>query len=87
MSIIIYPIYFNINYSRKEGRRVPKSLAFDAKLDTIVKAARELGYKFDVEEEKRYPKFWWKEKGRIIIYTDESKNEVLRKIAKKVRKL
>ncbi len=87
MSVIIYPAYFNVHYSRREGRRVPKSLAFEAKLDTIVKAAKALGYEFEVEEDKRYPRFWWKEKGRIIIETDEPKNEVIRKIARKVKNL
>ncbi len=87
MSIIIYPAYFNIHYSRKEGRRVPRNLAFDAKLDTVSKALKELGYKFEVEVDKKYPRFWWKEKGRVIVYTDEKKNDVLIKIAKTVKKV
>ncbi len=85
MRIIIYPAYFNLHYSRREGRRVPKNLAFEAKLETIIKAVRELGYEFEVEEDKRYPRFWWKERGRVIIETDEPKSEVIRKIAKKIR--
>jgi len=85
MKIIIYPAYFNIHYSRKEGRRVPKNLAFEPKLETIAKAARELGYDVEVEEDKKYPKFWWREKGRILIETDEKKNEVIIKIARKIR--
>ncbi len=87
MRIIIYPAYFNIHYSRKEGRRVPKSLAFEPKLETIARAARELGYEIEVENDKKYPRFWWKEKGRIIIETDEPKSEVIKKIAKRIRNL
>ncbi len=86
MSVIIYPAYFNIHYSRSKGRRVPKNLAFDAKIDTIAKAAKELGYSFEIED-KRYPRFWWSEKGRLVIETDEPKTEVIIKIAKKVKKL
>ena len=85
MSVIIYPAYFNIHYSRKQGRRVPKNLAFDPKLETIAKAARELGYEVEIEPDKRYPRFWWGERGRIIIDTDEPKNEVIKKIARKIR--
>ena len=85
MSIIIYPAYFNIHYSRREGRRVPKNLAFEAKVETIAKALKDLGYKFEIEEEKRYPRFWWSEKGRIVVHTDEKKNEVILKIARRVR--
>ncbi len=85
MSVIIYPAYFNIHYSRKQGRRVPKNLAFDPKLETIAKAARELGYEIEIEPDKRYPRFWWRERGRIIIDTDEPKNEVIKKIARKIR--
>ncbi len=87
MKIIIYPAYFNIHYSRREGRRVPKHLAFEPKLETIAKAARELGYEAEVEEDKKYPRFWWKEKGRIIIETEEKKNNVIIKIARKIRNL
>ncbi len=87
MSVIIYPAYFNIHYSRREGRRVPKNLAFDAKLDTIVRALRDLGYEFVVEEDKRYPRFWWKEKGRVVVNTEEKKGELIIKIARKVRNI
>ena len=87
MTIIIYPAYFNVRYSRREGRRVPKKLAFEPKMDTIIKAIKDLGYKFEVEEDKRYPRFWWSEKGRIVIYSDEKKTEILKKIAMKVKNI
>ncbi len=87
MSVIIYPAYFNTYYSRREGRRVPKNLAFEPKLETLIHALNSLGYKFDVEKEKRYPKCWWKDKGRIIVHTEEPKNEVIKKIARKVKNL
>ncbi len=85
MKIIIYPAYFNIHYSRREGRRVPRTLAFEPKLETIARAARELGYEVEIEPDKRYPRFWWKEKGRIILESDEPKNQVILKIARKIR--
>ncbi len=87
MSIILYPAYFNSRYSRREGRRVPKNLSFDAKVDTISRALRSLGYEFEVEPDKRYPRFWWSEKGRIIVHTDEKKSEVILKVARKVRNI
>ncbi len=87
MTIIIYPAYFNVHYSRKEGRKVPKKLAFEPKMDIIIKALNDMGYKFEVEEDKRYPRFWWTEKGRIAVYSDEKKSEVLKKIAKKIKNL
>ncbi|AGB05394.1 signal recognition particle 19 kDa protein [Aciduliprofundum sp. MAR08-339] len=87
MKIIIYPAYFNLHYSRREGRRVPKNLAFEPKLETIARAARDLGYSVEIEQDKRYPRFWWSDKGRIIVESDEPKNEVIRKIARKIRNL
>ncbi len=87
MRIIIYPAYFNINYSRKQGRRVPRKLAFEPKLETIARAAKELGYSVEVEPDKKYPKFWYEERGRIIINTDEPKTKVLVKIARKIKGL
>ncbi len=85
--IIIYPAYFNPKYSRKEGRRIPKKLSFEAKIDTIAKALKDLGYKFEIEENKRFPRFWYEEKGRIIVESDERKGELIKKIAIKVRKI
>ncbi len=85
--IIIYPAYFNPNYSRREGRRVPKKLSFDAKLDTIARALRELGYEFEIEDGKRYPRYWYKERGRIIVKYDDKKSELIKKIAMKVKKI
>ncbi len=87
MKIIIYPAYFNLHYSRREGRRVPKNLAFEPKLETIARAARDLGYSVEIEQDKRYPRFWWSDRGRIIVESDEPKNEVIRKIARKIRNL
>ncbi len=85
MTVIIYPAYFNVHYSRREGRRVPKKLAFEPKMDTIIKILKDLNYKFEVEENKRYPRFWWSEKGRIVVYSDEKKTEILKKIAMRVK--
>ncbi len=87
MKIIIYPAYFNLHYSRREGRRVPKNLAFEPKLETIARAAKDLGYSVEIERDKRYPRFWWSDRGRIIVESDEPKNEVIRKIARKIRNL
>ncbi len=87
MTVIIYPAYFNPRYSRKQGRKVPKNLAFEPKIDVIANALKELGYKFEIERDKRYPRFWWSDRGRIVVYSDEKKSEILKKVAMKIKKL
>ena len=87
MSVIIYPAYFNINYSRAQGRRVPKNLSFEPKLETITKVLKDLGYDFEVEPDKKYPRFWWKDQGRVIVHAEEKKNQLIIKIARKVRNI
>ena len=78
--IVIYPIYFNEKYSRIEGRRVKKDLAFQPKIEKIKEVAEKLGYKTEIEE-KAYPRYWWKEKGRLLINTKDKKTIIIKKIA------
>lgn len=53
----VYPTYLGKGGSRSDGRRVPASLALpDLTGEEIVAAAKELGYKAEVEAEKQYPR-------------------------------
>jgi len=81
--VIIWPAYFDIDLTRVEGRRVRKKIAFeDPTVEAILKVAKKLGYQAAMEKEYSYPKFWYKETGRVIIYREkkESKQRILKKI-------
>ncbi|KKK42754.1 MAG: Signal recognition particle 19 kDa protein [Candidatus Lokiarchaeum sp. GC14_75] len=86
--LIFWPQYFDGKRSRGKGRRLPKKLAID-KVSTkdIVKAARRLGYKADVEQNYKYSRTWWDDPGRVVIDAKgKKKSKVLLEVAKEMRK-
>ena len=85
--IVIYPAYLDSSLSRKEGRRVPRSLAVhNPRIEEIVKAAEELGLNPIVEDSK-YPRLWWRYKVRIVVDKVDSKQKILKMIAEKIKEL
>lgn len=50
-------------------------------LKDIEKVVKSLGYRVEVERDKKHPAAWWEDEGRLVIYTSESKEKVLLKIA------
>ncbi len=55
-AIVLWPEYFDINRSRAEGRRLPKSLCVEnPDLDIIAKGAMILDLEYKIFEDKSYP--------------------------------
>jgi signal recognition particle subunit SRP19 len=85
---IIWPAYFDSAKTRKEGRRVPKSLAvLSPKIAEIKIAAEKLGFKHEFAPEAGYPKTPWVKTGMIMVEKKGSKEQVIRKIAKQLVKI
>ncbi len=83
--IVLWLVYFDKNKSRSEGRRVPKSLAVEKlALKDLENAVKSLNYEYVIEEDKKHPASWFDYQGRILVYTEERKKEVLRKVAEKL---
>ena len=87
---VVWPSYFDKNLSKKDGRKLPKNLALDhPKFDEIKKALGSIGINHQIEKNSKYPKEQGKEErnlGRFIVEKKFSKNEILRKISKEMRK-
>ncbi len=88
---VIYPEYFDKNRSRRDGRRVNKSLAMEnIALARFSKACQSLGLEIQVEKEKSYPGNWVQHNGRILIAIDKNnklpKEKLLKDIAKKAKR-
>jgi len=82
---VLWPIYFDVDASRLEGRKVSKELAIkNPTVDEIFKAAKKLGLN-PVKEEKAYPKRWWRKEGRILVDKKGRKIEIIRKIAEYIK--
>ncbi len=84
---VIWTANLDAKKKRSEGRKVSLKFAVpNVKIEEIVQACRELGIPFRVEE-KRYPKSWWEEGGRVIVPKSESKIRIMEKIAMKIREI
>lgn len=65
---IVYPEYFDSKLTRREGRRVPLSLAVpNPRIDELISVAHKLGWRVSVEADAAYPRCWWNRRGRLIV--------------------
>ncbi|MEM4369275.1 MAG: signal recognition particle subunit SRP19/SEC65 family protein [Desulfurococcaceae archaeon] len=87
--IIFYPAYLDYNLSRKNGRRVPLSLAVpNPTLEEIVRAARVLGLDAEVEQNSLYPRHGRSgAKGRVIVSKRGSKLKTIYEIARALKEI
>ncbi|CCE62620.1 hypothetical protein TPHA_0C04700 [Tetrapisispora phaffii CBS 4417] len=97
---VIYPCYFDVNRSHKEGRRVSKELAVENPLaKTVADAVRELGVLCIFEGDKCHPQDFGnpgrvrvliKEQGTTVVtassYSSGGKRQLLNDIAKYLQK-
>jgi signal recognition particle subunit SRP19 len=85
---IIWPAYFDQSKTRKDGRRVSKSLAVhNPKIDEVKLATEKLGLRHEVVTEASYPKTPWVKTGMILVEKQGSKEQVIRRIAGKLLKI
>jgi signal recognition particle subunit SRP19 len=86
--VIIWPTYFDQTKTRKDGRRVAKSLAVQhPKIAEVTMAVDKLGLAHEVSAEAGYPKTPWLKTGMILVEKKGSKEQVVRKIAKQLSKI
>lgn len=82
---IIWPAYFDIARTRKEGRRVSKNLAMQSpKSLEIQEAALRLGLKHEIVPEVAYPKTPWLKTGMLLVEKKVEKEQMLKIIAKQL---
>lgn len=84
---IIWTVNIDRKKSRSEGRKIPKRFAVpNVKLREMVEACKSLGLEFEAEE-KKYPKCWWEEGGRIKVKKIGKKLDLMIKIAQKIAEM
>jgi signal recognition particle subunit SRP19 len=85
---IIWPIYFDVNKSRAEGRRVPKNIAVQSpKILEIKEAADKLGLQNEAKLEVHFPKNHWAKSGMLLVEKKEAKEKIIQKLAKQLVKI
>jgi len=84
--IFLWPLYFEASISRKGGRRVPKNLSLNGvNVKEVMKAAEDLGLRFEVELTAAHPSKPWNRSGVVLVEKPRSKIVLLRLVAEKMR--
>ena len=84
---VIWTVNLDSKKSRSEGRRIPRRLAVpNVKLNELVEACKELGIPFRVEE-KKYPRCWWEEGGRVVVEKKDTKTRMMIEIASRIAEI
>ena len=82
---IIWPVYFDVSKTRKDGRRVPKACAVQSpKIDEIKLAVDRLGLKNEIRAEAHFPKNHWAKTGMLLVEKNEPKEKIIQKISKQL---
>jgi len=83
---VIWPVYFDKNVSRLDGRKVSKKHAVEKpSIENISKAAKSLGLRPVLEKDCAYPSKPWKKDGRILVDKKDSKSKLLRQIGSRLQ--
>ncbi len=84
---VVWTVNLDSKKSRAEGRRIPKRFAVpNVKLPELEAACKELGLRYRAEN-KKYPKFWWEDGGRVVVEKRGTKTKLMIELAEKIREL
>ncbi len=85
---IIWPAYFDLGKTRKDGRRVPKNLAVQSpKITEIQEAVNRLGLENETNFDAHFPRTPWVKSGMLLVEKKEAKEKIIIKIAKQLLKI
>jgi signal recognition particle subunit SEC65 len=83
--VIIWSAYFDVARSRKDGRRVSKSLAVASpKIEEVKEAAQKLSLACQLFPDPCYPKMPYSKSGMLLVENKGSKNRTVTMIAKQL---
>ena len=86
--IFLWPVYFDSNFSRRFGRRIPKNLALrDVRAEEIFEAALELGLNPDIQIGSAYSRRPYLRLGSVKVDKIAPKTTIIRRLANKVHEL
>jgi len=86
--IIVWPVYLDLNRTRKEGRLTRKESSVKSpKVQEIRRAGEILGLHPEVEAGKAHPATWWDKGGRVTVDNAGPKSVLLDKIGAEIIKL
>ncbi|NLK26130.1 MAG: signal recognition particle protein Srp19 [Euryarchaeota archaeon] len=85
---VLWPEYFDVDRTRRQGRRVKKGLAVkEPQLVNVIKAVEKLGLGWKVEDGKSYPGAWWNKQGMLLVENNMAKTKLLTKVAQELQRV
>ncbi len=85
---IIWPAYFDVSKTRKNGRRVPKNMSvISPNIDELLIAASKLGMHSEVVDGARYAKTPWNKSGMLLVEKKYAKEQIIKQLAKQLAKV
>jgi signal recognition particle subunit SRP19 len=86
--LMLWPSYFDLNRTRKEGRKVGRNLAIEhPTLDELAKAVEMLGIPYNADRSASYPRSWWEKGGRLLVNKVMPKGRLVLSVAKNLKKV
>ncbi|MDW8118481.1 MAG: signal recognition particle subunit SRP19/SEC65 family protein [Archaeoglobaceae archaeon] len=84
MKCVIWLANLEAKKTRAEGRKIPKRFAVpNLRFQELTQACKELGLNFKAEN-KKYPRSWWEESGRVVVEGNANKTKIMIEIANKI---
>ena len=81
---ILYPCYFNVAYTRRQGRRVSLSRGAKAPvINDLERALQRVGVTFRIEEH-HHSAHWMRHEGRVVVEWTEGKEALIKKVAQRL---
>jgi signal recognition particle subunit SRP19 len=81
---VIWTVNLDRRKSRSEGRKIPKRFSVpNVKLNELIEACNSLKIHCRAED-KKYPKCWWEESGRVVVEKHGSKSKLMIELARKI---
>ncbi len=85
---IIWPTYFDVSKTRKNGRRVPKNMAVvSPKINELQIAASRLNMRNEIIEGAGYAKTPWNKSGMMLVEKKCAKEQIIKQLAKQLIKV
>lgn len=82
---VLWPIYFDVDVSLREGRRVSSNLAVrNPRIEDIINSALGVGLKAELQAGASHPKRSWQKTGYVLVESKEPKGKVIKLIASKL---
>jgi len=85
--MVLWPEYFDVNLTKKDGRRVCKDLAIpNVNSEDLFKACKRAGLHPENKPGKAFPSRWFDPRGCVVVMRKHTKSQTIDIVARKITK-